>query len=767
MPTGPLLSEPRDCPGAESWQALLDATLPPDERERCERHLESCPACQERVHGADACDGDLRLLARELGDPTVAPRDPDLERFLGRLCEDPGPAAPPGPADLAFLRPADRPGLLGLLGPYDVEAVIGRGGMGVVLKAFEPALHRPVAIKVLTAALAGSAAARRRFRREAQAAAAVCHDHVVTVHGVHEVDGLPYLVMQYVAGESLQEKLDRAGPLEVAEVVRIGLQAARGLAAAHAQGLVHRDVKPANILLEGGVSRVKITDFGLARTADDVGLTRDGVVAGTPEYMAPEQARGEQVDHRADLFSLGSVLYACCTDRPPFRGATALAVLRQVSDGEAAPVRSRNADVPAWLEALIARLMARDPAGRLGSAAEVADLLEAYLAHLHRPTAFPLPALPPPAEEGAAPPVRERARRRFGRKVWLLAPVLLAAGLAAVLLLQAGPAPEPARPGDFYQDFRGSHPPLPPLELMGADAQALTHPEEEGLRITLPAARQRTDRVGLVLGTRFRGDFEITSGYEILQADQPTEGHGVGFELIIDTDTPRRDAAEVARLVRVNEGNIYCCDRISTDDEGKRTYHLDFFPTDARKGRLRLTRHGREVTLFAAEGAGEFEELVRYDLGPEDVVRITACAYPGFARNPVDLRIQDLRVHLLSAPEAAALERPAVGYPGHRSRGWLAAAGCLGLVVALAALGVWLVARRARRSRVVPAPVPVNVGEAGGGEAPPISLRCPGCGQALKARAGLAGKRVKCRQCGQAVLVPSVMPGGEAGRPRP
>src|SRR5262249_44614714 len=161
---------------------------------------------------------------------------------------------------------------------------------------------------------------------------AVCHDHVVAVHGVSEADGLPYLVMQYVAGESLQEKLDRTGPLGVTEVMQVGLQAASGLAAAHAQGLIHRDVKPANLLLEDGLAPVRITDCGLARSADDVGLTRAGVVAGTPEYMAPEQARGEQVDHRADLFSLGSVLYACCTGRPPFRGATPLAVLRRVTD---------------------------------------------------------------------------------------------------------------------------------------------------------------------------------------------------------------------------------------------------------------------------------------------------------------------------------------------------------------------------------------------------------------------------------------------------
>src|SRR5262249_62383738 len=129
-------------------------------------------------------------------------------------------------------------------------------------------------------------------------------------------------------GESLQDHIDRLGPLEPGEVVRIGLQTASALAAAHAHGLIHRDVKPANILLEGG-AKVKITDFGLARTADDVQLTQNGVVAGTPEYMAPEQARGQAVDHRADLFILGSVLYACCTGAPPFRAPTALAVLRQ------------------------------------------------------------------------------------------------------------------------------------------------------------------------------------------------------------------------------------------------------------------------------------------------------------------------------------------------------------------------------------------------------------------------------------------------------
>ena len=245
------------------------------------------------------------------------------------------------------------------MGTYEVKGVLGRGGMGVVLKAFDPALHRNVAIKVLSASLATSGAARRRFLREARAAAAVAHEHVVAVHAVVESAGLPFLVMEYVPGRSLQDRLDKDGPLALSEILRIGMQTAAGLAAAHAQGLVHRDVKPANILLENGVERVRLTDFGLARAAADAGVTQSGVVAGTPHYMAPEQARAEAIDHRADLFSLGSTLYAMCTGHPPFRADSAVAVLRRVSDDQPRPVREINPDVPDWLEAIIARLHAK------------------------------------------------------------------------------------------------------------------------------------------------------------------------------------------------------------------------------------------------------------------------------------------------------------------------------------------------------------------------------------------------------------------------
>ena len=148
------------------------------------------------------------------------------------------------------------------------------------------------------------------------------HDNVIAIHGVSEFNSLPYLIMPYVKGQSLQIRIDRHGPLSVAEILRIAVQTARGLSAAHDQGLVHRDIKPANILLPENVERVLITDFGLARAADDASLTRSGVIAGTPQYMSPEQARGEGIDHRSDLFSFGSMMHAMATGHPPFRAET-------------------------------------------------------------------------------------------------------------------------------------------------------------------------------------------------------------------------------------------------------------------------------------------------------------------------------------------------------------------------------------------------------------------------------------------------------------
>ena len=332
--------------------------------------------------------------ARPLSDWTA---DDQSSRFRERAVDgsiDRGDSSDDGYAsDFAvdFLEPSDNSSALGRLGDYEIVEVIGRGGMGIVLKGFQKELHRFVAVKVLAPHLATSGAARRRFAREAQATAAVVNPHVMAIHSVHANSKLPYLVMPFVECESLQQRLDHSGPLDLKDVLRIGMQAALGLGAAHAQGLVHRDVKPANILLETNVDRVMLTDFGLARAVDDATLTRTGIIAGTPLYMSPEQANGDAVDHRSDLFSLGSVLYAMCTARPPFRAETTFGVLRRIRETDPRPIREINSDIPFWFEQIVVNLLEKEPAHRMSTAIDVARLLEECLAHVQQPTVVPLP----------------------------------------------------------------------------------------------------------------------------------------------------------------------------------------------------------------------------------------------------------------------------------------------------------------------------------------------------------------------------------------
>lgn len=292
---------------------------------------------------------------------------------------------------LRLLGPSDDPHKLGRIGTYEVVGVIGRGGMGVVFKAFDGPLNRFVAIKMLLPHLAVSGAARKRFAREGQAAAAVIDDNVMPIYSVAEWQGVPFIVTQYSRGSTLQKRIQGQGALDLKEILRIGMQTARGLAAAHAQGLVHRDVKPSNILLDGTVERALLTDFGLARAVDDASITRTGVVAGTPQYMSPEQARGRSVDSRSDLFGLGCVIYAMCTGRPPFRGDNSYAVLRMITDEEPRPIREINPDIPGWLCDIVARLMSKQAVDRYASAADVAELLGACLAHVQQPTSVGLP----------------------------------------------------------------------------------------------------------------------------------------------------------------------------------------------------------------------------------------------------------------------------------------------------------------------------------------------------------------------------------------
>lgn len=389
MPHDPSPNTSADRCDSEALAALVAGTLPPAAERRLETHLDHCPECRERLDEIAASDADWTSVREVLSDdgdePPSGPFDPDRDADDGALAAGLLRTIQP------CLAPTDDDSMLGRLGPYEIAGIVGSGGMGIVLKGHDRALDRFVAIKVLKPHLATSGAARKRFLREARAAAGIVHDAVIAIHGVGEADGLPYLVMPYCRGTTLAKRLRDRGPLDLREILRIGLQTARGLAAAHAQGLVHRDVKPANILLEDGVDRVLLTDFGLARAADDASLTVTGLLAGTPHYMSPEQALGKPIDARSDLFALGAVLFTMATGSPPFRAESSHAVLRMVTDVEPADVRLANPDMPAWLAGIVGRLLAKDPAARFQSAAEVAGILEACLAHVNDPLAIPLP----------------------------------------------------------------------------------------------------------------------------------------------------------------------------------------------------------------------------------------------------------------------------------------------------------------------------------------------------------------------------------------
>lgn len=388
------------CPSPDELRLLLEESLPEPQQTILQQHLDNCEACQKGLAAMVAGGESWEAAVAHLKGEVESQPEPGLEEVVRRIkADEPSREYGAQAKPLDFLQPSDQPDSIGRLGTYEVSQIVGQGGMGVVVKAFDPTLHRVVAVKVLAPYLAHNPQARRRFIREAQAIAAVCHDHVITIHAIDESEEQPKIVMQFVSGRSLQEKLDAEGALTLKEILRIGMQTAAGLAAAHAQGLVHRDVKPSNILLENGIQRVKLTDFGLARAVDDASLTQSGVIAGTPQYMAPEQANGDAVDYRADLFSLGSVMYAMCVGHSPFRASTTMGVLKRVCHDAPRPIREVNSDIPDWLCAIVMKLLAKSPANRFQSAREVADLLERWLAHLQQPTIVAKPQ----AVEGLSP----------------------------------------------------------------------------------------------------------------------------------------------------------------------------------------------------------------------------------------------------------------------------------------------------------------------------------------------------------------------------
>ena len=408
------------------FSRFLDEQVNEHEEAKILTHIASCDKCRgalERLAGNKEVLEDIQqhLADQDIGLGMADTQDVNAEdsnRDLRKVKD--------------LLAPTDDPKMLGRLGGYEVLGVIGRGSAGIVVKALDTRLNRFVAIKLLAPAYSNNGCSRRRFEREGRAIASVKDPHVVPIHSVDEFQGTPYIVMQYMPDGSLYQRIQKKGPLSTNEVVCIGMQVAKGLAAAHDRGIVHRDVKPANVLLENGVDNAMVTDFGLARVVDEATMTRSGSISGTPQYMSPEQAMGERVDPRSDLFSLGSVMYAASTGHAPFKSESVFGVIKKVCDSDPKPILEFNPDIDAWLVAFIERLQSKQPDQRFESADEVANFLSQELAHMQNPAMVAQPTRDWWHEKKITKPVKptkqsSSANKRSRTKTMAFAMVAIAA----------------------------------------------------------------------------------------------------------------------------------------------------------------------------------------------------------------------------------------------------------------------------------------------------------------------------------------------------
>ncbi|MEL6110200.1 MAG: serine/threonine-protein kinase, partial [Planctomycetota bacterium] len=405
------------CDEALRQNELLMEGLPVANTALLDQHLDSCSQCRDAMEQSTSSDQWETLTAALRAGGPIDDKIPAEHR----------PSAARD-AFIHYLAPSDDPASIGRIGNMEVRGVIGYGGAGIVYKAHDAALGRNVAIKLLNPTAADQPTARTRFAREARAMAAIRHENVVPVYAVADHGDIPYFVMEYVAGGTLAQRVADAGPLSTLETVRVGLQIAQALAAAHRHGVIHRDVKPSNILLDPGVERVRVTDFGLAQAQGDRQETETGLLVGTPQYMSPEQVRGDELDGRSDLFSLGSVMFFCCTGKVPFESNSVYATMQSISKGDASEAKVANEEVPEWLSQLVNRLHEVEPGKRIQSADQLVEILETELAYLHRPGAVERPR-------------REwLARARCGsHRVWLMAILLLAfIGMTAWMVPQDG-----------------------------------------------------------------------------------------------------------------------------------------------------------------------------------------------------------------------------------------------------------------------------------------------------------------------------------------
>jgi eukaryotic-like serine/threonine-protein kinase len=457
------------CPTQAELAAFYGGRLPPETSAAVGTHLSGCGACEAALeHIAEESDTFARFLRRPPGGVRANPfeEDPEYRRMERRAREAGGAAPAPEPSTLPLARPPAPGASLALparLGPYEVREEIGKGGMGKVYRAFHVRLKKWVALKVVRPDLVGQPQVLARFEREMEAVGRLDHPNVVRALDAGEEGGVHYLAMEWVDGTDLRELVSRRGRLPVAEACELVRQAAAALQAAHQQQLVHRDVKPSNLLLSRQ-GQVKLLDLGLAllsrgeETAE--ALTESSQLLGTWDYMAPEQwESGHTVDIRADLYSLGCTLYTLLTGKPPFRGPEFDSLHKKMAAHLHAiptPVRRLRPEVPEALAGVLARLLAKDPAGRYQVPQEVARALEPFAAgaDLEELAVRLQPAAAAEVTpEGGGTPTAPAPGGKWRR--WLVAAsvvlALLAGGAAFVtfVVLPRRPGAEPADPHDL------------------------------------------------------------------------------------------------------------------------------------------------------------------------------------------------------------------------------------------------------------------------------------------------------------------------------
>lgn len=575
-----------ECPDAVALRAFLLGAPAETEPAAMEGHLLACPHCQAAAANHSAPDDLCRALAqwRDLDSSTAAGVARFIEKMQATL---PLPAAPAGatpPDPRTLFAPPERADELGRLGAFRIVRLLGYGGMGAVYEADEPALKRRVALKVMRPELAADPALRQRFVKEAHAIAALASDHIVPIYQVGEAATVPFYVMPLLTGETLETLFRRVPRLSIEQTLELGRQVAAGLRVAHAAGLVHRDIKPGNLWLEptpDGAFRVKILDFGLVRDLEQqsaVGAA--GAILGTPAYLAPEQAEDRAVDGRADLFSLGCVLYQAVTGRRPFRGDSLLALLRAVATDTPPPPCRLRAECPRWLSDLVLELLRKNPDRRVASAALLAERLQT------RP-----------------------ARRTFQRAAWAACAVVLAVGVVGYVLTR------PAPPGGVQPEAAavpGERPPEPAVPpLVGGKLEMVQRIAHKG---TVGAVAFSPDGQRFLTGATLARTPSVratATGAEVLAL----EGHTLGIAAVAYS----RDGKRL--LTGSWDHTAILWDAASGRKVRTCTRHTDWVTAVA------ISPDGTKL-LTASNGPRHVREIILWEVGREEPLRtFEASAY--------------------------------------------------------------------------------------------------------------------------------------------